>query len=173
MNYCNGTNNIRNKTKILKNENKFLNRYESEIINKLRTEYINLNEYKSFRFGDTDGNCTYCGVPETVQHYLMDCCGNINSINNNIHGNNDMNYNICRKTLRKRLRKISCYMKNDVNFTVDNILFPNIWQLDPMKTDPHYKRKKQNNMKRVISILKSVVKYVLETKRFKYEQYGY
>ena len=43
-------------------------------------------------------------------------------------------------------------MKNEANSTVENRLFPNIWQLDPIKTDPHYKRKKQNNMKRVSKI---------------------
>ena len=173
VSHCNGSYSVRNKSKILKNENKYLKRYESEIINKLRTEYINLNEYKLFRFNENDGNCKYCNVPETVQHFLIDCSGNTNNRNNNKHKDSDMNFNMCRKILRKSARKISCYMKNEANFNVVNLLFPNIWQLDPSKTDPHYKRKIQNNMNRSILILKAVVKYVLETKRFVNEQYGY
>ena len=68
-----------------------------------------MNEYKLFRFNENDGNCIYCNVPETVQHYLMDCCGNTNNKNNNNHKDDDMNFIICRRILRKRVEE-RCFM---------------------------------------------------------------
>ena len=48
----------------MRNQLKFLKQYEAEIINKLRTECINLNGYKKYRFGETSGKCYYCDVEE-------------------------------------------------------------------------------------------------------------
>ena len=61
------------------NELKYLKPSEASIITKLRTECINLNGYKHFRFKDINNGhdelCQYCKVQETVQHYLIDCPG--------------------------------------------------------------------------------------------------
>ena len=61
---------IKRSTNDMKEELKFLKPYESSIITKLRSECINLNGYKNFRFNDDNfGNyelCRYCHIPETV-----------------------------------------------------------------------------------------------------------
>ena len=59
----------------MRNQLKHLKQYESEIVNKLRSECINLNGYKNFRYDESNGNCIYCCVAETVEHFLIDCCG--------------------------------------------------------------------------------------------------
>ena len=46
---------IRNKNKKMRDQLKLLEQYEAEIINKLRTDCINLNGYKKYRFGETSG----------------------------------------------------------------------------------------------------------------------
>ena len=165
---------IRIKSKQLKNELKYLSRFESEIITKLRTEYINLNSYKSFRFNDTDGNCPYCGVNETVNHYLLDCPGNINIDNYNIvDGIKERNYNQCRNVMRKKLRHLAMFFRYENNFNSQNILFPSVWQHNPRKTNPNFKKIKRNNQYRITQTLKIIVKFVLDTQRFKYEKYKY
>ena len=52
------------------------------------------------------------------------------------------------------------------------MLFPHIWQEDPINTDPKYKEIKEKNLEREVEILKCVVQFVKETKRFKKERYG-
>ena len=54
-----------------------------------------------------------------------------------------------------------------------NILFPQIWQREPKKTNPHYRDIKEKNIEREIQILKCVVRYVQNTKRFKKEKFGF
>ena len=44
----------------------------------LRSEYINLNGYKYFKFDESNGKYIYCDVEETVEHFLMNCKGNDN-----------------------------------------------------------------------------------------------
>ena len=75
-----GHNNILRKiTNEIKNELKYRKPYEASIITKLRTECINLNGYKYFRFNDHNNGkcelCKYCSTSETVKHYLIDCPG--------------------------------------------------------------------------------------------------
>ena len=53
---------VRNSNKRMRNQLKFLKQVEMEIINKLRSEYINLNGFKNFKFDDTNGKCIYCNV---------------------------------------------------------------------------------------------------------------
>ena len=62
---------VRKFDKKLRNQLKYLSKFESEIINKLRTECINLNGYKEFKYGESNGKCIYCAVEETVEHFLM------------------------------------------------------------------------------------------------------
>ena len=57
---------VRNKNKKMRDQLKFLKQYEADIINKLRTECINLNGYKKYEFDETSGKCIYCDVEETV-----------------------------------------------------------------------------------------------------------
>ena len=66
---------MRNPSKRLRNQLKFLRQCESEIVNKLRSECINLNGYKNFGYGESNGNCIYCNVEETVEHFILECCG--------------------------------------------------------------------------------------------------
>ena len=146
--------------------------FETKIISKLRCEYINLNGYKYFTFDETNGKCIYCDVEETVDHFLINCKGNDNeyvTYNNEL----EMDYNIVRSKLRKELRNVSIFFKEEKNFTSLNILFPQIWQKNPNKTNPEYKEIKKKNMEREVEILKCVVRFVQNTKRFKKEKYGY
>ena len=159
--------NIKNKNKKMKNSTKFLKQYEIEIINKLRTEHINLNHYKKKRFKDTDGKCQYCGVKETVNHFLLDCPGS--NIEN--HNTYDINYNIQRRKLKSELKKISIFFKYEQNFNCENLLFPYVWLVDPNKKDPNYQEIKNRNQYRITNVLKAVVKFVKNTKRFKKEKY--
>ena len=73
---------------------------------------------------------------------------------------------------RKELRKIAIFFKQEKNFNVINILFPHVWQANPKKTNPDYHEIKEKNRKREIDILKCVVRFVQNTKRFKKEKYG-
>ena len=66
----------------MRNQIKMLSKLESEIINKLRTECINLNAYKYYRYGESNGNCIYCGGEETVEHFILNCRGSKNEFVN-------------------------------------------------------------------------------------------
>ena len=105
---------------------------------------------------------------------MMNGSGNsyIDNLSNN-NNNSEKNYDQCRKKFRYNLRKIAKFFRFEYNFTVDNILFPLIWQRDPLKTNPDYWKIKDDNDFRCIRILKSVVNFVLDTKRFKDEKYGF
>ena len=52
---------VRKFDKRLRNQLKYLSKFESEIINKLRTECINLNGYKKYKYGETNGTHLLCG----------------------------------------------------------------------------------------------------------------
>ena len=66
---------IANRTNKMRKELEFLNQRECEIIMKLRTEYINLNQYLYHIHFHPDGKCEHCGVVESVSHFLIDCVG--------------------------------------------------------------------------------------------------
>ena len=122
-----------------------------------------------------DYNCKWCKgpqleVPETVDHYLLDCKGCRNDMIKSLHKNN-VSYDGFRNTLKKELKKISSFFKNPSQFTVRNILFPHVWQRKMNGSN------KSNNWNRDgvyyrIKILKAVVKFVLNTKRFR-NDYGF
>ena len=80
---------------------------------------------------------------------------------------NNRNYNEPRKKLRKNLRRIDIFFRYSKNFNALNILFPHRWQLQPKKSDENFGKLKDQNLKKRTQILKEVVKYVLETRRFK------
>ena len=105
-------------------------------------------------------------VEETVEHFLLRCKGS-DSEYVNYKNEMEMDYNIIRAKFRKKLRKISIFFKEEKNFNILNILFPQIWQREPKKTNPHYRDVKEKNIDREIQILKCVVRFVQNTKRFK------
>ena len=113
----------------MKNEFKFLKLYEASIITKLRTECINLNGYKHFRFNDDNLGlyelCGYCETPETVKHFLIDCPGqtNVDALKLN---HMDTNYNASTNILKYKLTKIDSFFRNRSHFNVINLLFPHI-----------------------------------------------
>ena len=72
-----------------------------------------------------------------------------------------------RKKLRKELRKITIFFKYEINFKAKNILFPHSWQTKPRRKDKNYKDIINKNLETRVKILKQVVKFVNETKRFK------
>ena len=71
---------------------------------KLRTEYINLNNYLSYIGKHSDGTCDGCEVIETVSHFLTECPGFTDEIMMSYNKNN-RNYEGYTKNLRKKLRK--------------------------------------------------------------------
>ena len=173
MVYHNGQKyNVRKFDKQLRNQLKMLSKFESSIINKLRSECINLNGYKHFKYGESNGNCVYCKVEETVEHFLINCGGSKCEYAN-YYNEFEMDYDIIRYDFKQNLKKIAAFFNQEINFNVINLLFPNIWQKEPKKTNPNYFDIKRKNEKRVIEILKLVVKFVKDTKRFKKEKFGY
>ena len=157
----------RNKNNDMKNELKYLNQKECEVITKLRTEYINLNHYL-FSMGvikhEKGYNCRHCKVPETVDHFLMKCPGVTEKMHQKLHKNN-VNYNMHRLILQRKLRKITVFFKNGLNFTVQNILFPHIWQRRIIGGGRN-KNWTRDGLYFRVQILKAVVKFVHGTKRF-------
>ena len=170
--YDGGKYKVRNTNKQMRSQLKFLKQFETEIIIKLRSEYINLNGFKNFKFDDTNGKCIYCNVEETVEHFLLKCKGS-KSKYANYHNELELDYDTIRSKFRKELRKVSIFFKEEKNFNIINILFPHVWQADPKKTNPHYREIKDKNIEREIKILKCVVHFVQNTKRFKKEKYGF
>ena len=160
---------VTNKSNQMNRELNYLNQNECEIIMKLRTEYINLNHYLHHINHHPDGLCDHCNVEETVSHFLIDCIGFHDSLCLNLHQDN-IDFTIARKRLRQRLKKIAIFFRNPINFSAKNILFPHLWQLKPIydkrKKSDYHKKKADNLIKRV-EILKAVINFVRETKRFK------
>ena len=162
-------NNIKPINNAMKSELKHLNPLECEIINKLRTEYINLNNFKYKFFNETNGNCSYCSGPimpvrDDITHFLMDC-----KINNEM----SVKMNKLRHDLRRDLRKMHVHFRNDYNWNPDSMLFPHYWAPMPAHNDPKYYYKYQGNIRLRVNIIKRVVRFVIATKRFEKEKYGY
>ena len=82
-----------------------------------------------------------------------------------------MDYNVIRWKFRKELNKITIFFKDEKNFNIIHLLFPNIWQNEPEKTNPNYHEIKDKNRKREVDVLKCVVRFVQST-RFKKEKFG-
>ena len=93
----------------------YLSQCECEIITKLRTEHINLNHYLYTMNIVDDYNCKWCVspqtiVPETVDHFLLDCSGCRNEMLRSLHKNN-VEYDEFRNNLKRKLKKISSFFK--------------------------------------------------------------
>ena len=107
-------------------------------------------------------NCKYCkNIPETVDYFLIKCPGVTDEMHQKLNKNN-VDYNKRRLIVRKRLRKIAVFFKNEFNFTVQNILFPHIWQrrIHGCKNSNNWTR---NGLYLRVQILKAVVKLVYGT----------
>ena len=163
---------VRSFNKAMRNQLKSLSKFESEIIHKLRSECINLNGYKHFKYGESSGKCIYCNVEETVEHFILKCPGSQQKFVN-YYNEYEMDYNIIRNKFKIELCKQAIFFKQGKNFNIINILFPHVWQQDPIITNPKYHEIKKKNKKREIGILKSVVNFVKATKRFKKEKFGF
>ena len=133
---------VRHWSKRLRNQSKFLKQYESDIVNKLRSECINLNGYKKFKYGESNGNCIYCNVEETMEHFILDCSGSKREYVN-YHNENEMNYNEIRLKFRKDLSKIAIFFKEEKDFNIINLLFPNVWQNDQRKQIQLWNKRKE------------------------------
>ena len=164
-------NNVSNMCKDMKNEMKFLSQKECEIITKLRTEHINLNHYLYTMGIVDDYNCKWCKkplsniiVPETVDHFLLDCGGCQDEMIKSLNKNN-IPYDEHRNSLKRELKRISSFFKYPNNFNVQNILFPHVWQRRINGTNNRQNWNRNGTYYRV-QILKAVVKFVVRTKRF-------
>ena len=157
---------IKNRNNLMKEELKYLSKTEVGIITKLRTEYINLNHYLWYMKKHDDGACKYCKVLEDVEHFLIDCPGCTNKMEQ-CYSPRNVEYDPLRKTLRKNLRKIDIFFKYEINFNVVNILFPSKWQLQPRKKEKNFQQIKEKNLQKRIQILKEVILFVNKSKRFK------
>ena len=148
------------------------------LITKLRTECINLNDHKHFRFKDINNGhyemCKYCSVPETVEHYLIDCLGQTKKLALEMNSW-EINFNASRNILKCKLKRIDSFFNNRANFNVINLLFPHVWQVKPRRKDINYKTKIENGTKRRICIFKELTEFVyriqkdLNVKNLEYE----
>ena len=134
-------------------EMKFLTVQEAEIINKLRFECIALNSFNYFLGKHLTGFCTHCMLTfETVYHFLIDC----------------PTYQAHRFKFRQKLIKINNFYRPDHHFIALYILFPHHWMQKPSKDDKEYRIKLNRFTRNRVEILKSVVVFVLATKRFEH-----
>ena len=162
------------RSNLMRNELKHLSQKEGEIINKLRTEQINLNYYKYYFHEKrkkreeqrTDGSCIHCNRRENVSHFILECEFQLDVIKSN-------KIKIARNNLFAELRKHTIFFRNGFNRTIENILFPHYWQLRPDWKDPMRKEKIETNLMIRVKILKSIVKFVIASERFKDEEFGF
>ena len=164
---CN--NNVCNIYKDTKKELEYLSQRECEIITKFRTEHINLNHYLYTMGIVNDYNCKWrvkpqIIAPETVYHFLLDCGGCQNDMLKSLHKNN-VPCNIFRNKLKRELKKITPFFKCPSKFAVQNILFHHIRQRRINGTNRNQNWDRDGTYYRV-QILKAVVKFVNNTKRF-------
>ena len=145
-----------NNSKYFINEMKLLNSKQCEIINKLRTECINLNSFKKNINQHNTGKCDYCNdCYETVEHFIMDC----------------PQFELIRDKFRRKLCKLNDFFKENIKWDIMNILFPHRWQIRPSTRDKNYKEKIKTNTQNRVKIILEIIKYVQLTKRFENEKY--
>ena len=111
--------------------------------------------------------CDHCKVAETISHFLIDCVGYKESVELSLHKDN-IDFTIPRCKMRKKLRKIAMFFKYEQNFNVKNILFPHLWMVEQKKGDNNSVRIKRKNLEKRVAILKAIITFVNETKRFKH-----
>ena len=146
-----------NTYQVLREDTMQCSKINSNIINKLRTEHCNLNNYESFYYKGESANCTnpQCNCIETVSHYLIDC----------------PLFDQYRNKMRNSLCKIDNRFNNSQYFNAMEILFPHRWQINPSKDDKNYKQIMSKNRDIRVKIIDCICEYVIDTKRFDSE-YG-
>ena len=127
------------------------------VINKLRSEHINLNNYLQFYFKDENKNnkCTHCNCIESVKHYLTEC----------------KLFTKQRKKLYRTLRKIDIKYKFKYKINTRLLLFPFLYQDWSNEDEIDYNIIKDINTSKRISIYNAIYKYVKRTNRFN-DKYG-
>ena len=91
----------------------------------------------------------------------MDCPGVTNEMILSLSKNN-VNFNVERNRLKKKLRKIDIFFKNQRNFTTQNILFTHIWQRQLYQNGNGNKKETQKKLLDTrVQILKAVVHFVI------------
>ena len=128
---------------------------EAGWINKLRSEHINLKEYENFYFKSQNtrfGLCTQCTniAKETVKHYILECDRFKNE----------------RSRLYKKLRRIDVKFKNIDKIKLKDIIFPHTWQKENQEEVRVEKNELFNNINKRTKIIKTIIKYINDTKRF-------
>ena len=97
------------------------------------TLFVNFQKFLSFRSPSRRQTC--------VSHFLIDCKGSSEAVAS--LPKDSVNYENARHQMRKRLRDIAVFYKNEKNFNVQNLLFPHIYQGTP-KRDHNYKKTKKH-----------------------------
>ena len=135
---------------MFKEEIKYLSKETIEIINKLRTEHININNYKYQFHEGKSPLCSLCHTIENVSHILFDCQKFVGQ----------------RHQWYIQLNQINPFFSNPQKRISINVLFPMRWQpkLDPM--DPNYKSNYNIQMQQRFEIYESIIKFIKESKYF-------
>ena len=141
-----------NQSKHYIDEQKILNPKKMCIINKLRSEHINLNNYLHFHFKKeyTNNKCIHCNCIESVKHYLTEC---------KLFDNQ-------RKKLYRSLRKIDVNYKFKHKINTRLLLFPFLYQDWSNKDEIDYNIINENNTFKRVHIYNAICKYVKRTNRF-------
>ena len=140
--------------KYFKEEINFLDRDTIQIINKLRSEQVNLHAWEHAYFpNQSNGLCDSCNCSENVSHYLLECQAFLQH----------------QSELIQNLQKADPFFQNPAHLTTVNILFPYRWQIPPRWDDPAKKEILKSQRKTRFTILNAVCKYVRTTDRFNTE----
>ena len=92
---------------------------------------------------------------------MSDCKGSSEAVAS-LH-KDSVNYESARHQMRRGLKDIAIFYKNQKNFNVQNLLFPHIRQGAP-KRDHNYRKMKQKYLEKRVAILKTVINFVHRTK---------
>ena len=142
-------------TQIFKEEIKHLTKDTIEIINKLRTEHININNYKYHYFGTDSPNCDHCNTIENVSHLLFDC----------------HKYKHQRYKWFIKLTQLNKFFEYPQNRTSVNVLFPIRWQPKINPKDPNYKEINKKFMIERFDIYESITQYIKNINYFENDKY--
>ena len=156
---------IRNQSNIFKNELRYLNHRECEILTKLRTEYINLGyfKYEFFPRDNPSSCCMECHCKDDLMHFFWDC--NINSIDKH-------RIDHLRNKFIRKLKNIDSHFRFGNNRNMMDLLFPHTWLNKIFDKKLNFKYDMNIVMSKKIKIYKLISKFVLDSNRFKYDQYG-
>ena len=119
---------------------KHFNLFEFRILNRLRSGHCHLNEYLNRFDGTIDENCEECKETEDVPHFLFSC---------------------------KRFENERCELKQTMsilNCEENELLFPTIHNGN--MSDKIERKLYAISIRRRLNLLKAMIKYTKQTKRF-------